>query len=163
MPSKKSNVAAVVEKAARPLAEEMGLSLWDVEFVKEGASYYLRLYIDKESGVGIDDCEAFHRRIDPIIDELDPIEQSYFLEVSSPGLNRVLKRPEHFQAMRGKTIRVRLYQPDETGAREITGVLKAFADGVITIGQDGGEKNIRLKDTVSVKLYDDDFIEGIEV
>lgn len=169
MSSKNSGVAGIVEKAARPLAQELGLILWDVEFVKEGASYYLRIYIDKapdkdnpNGGVGIDDCEAFHRRIDPIIDELDPIKQSYFLEVSSPGIERILKKPEHFSAMAGKTVNIQLFRADESGRKEFRGLLKGFRDGAVTIEQNGEEKTFVLKDAVFVKLSDDDFTGGID-
>ena len=92
--SKGGNTVSKVAALAKPIAEELGLSLWDVRFVKEGAQYYLRIFIDKEGGVSVDDCERMSRAIDKPLDELDPIEQSYILEVCSPGIERELSRPD---------------------------------------------------------------------
>ena len=88
---KNGSVADVVTALALPIAEELGYSIWDVEYVREGADYYLRITIDNEEGITIDDCEAFSRAIDPILDEADPITDSYHLEVSSPGIERDIK------------------------------------------------------------------------
>ncbi|MDR3644845.1 MAG: ribosome maturation factor RimP, partial [Clostridia bacterium] len=128
MPAKKGGVAAVVAALAQPVAEELGLELWDVEFVKEGASWFLRIFLDKDGGITLDDCERFHRRIDPVIDEADPVAQSYYLEVSSPGVERELKKPGHFEHELGKPVRVKLFHPDGSGRKELTGVLEAFSD-----------------------------------
>ena len=91
------NTVAVCTRLARPVAEELGLQLWDVRFVKEGADWYLRFFIDREGGVTINDCEEMSRRLDKLLDEADPIACSYCLEVSSPGVERELIRPEHFE------------------------------------------------------------------
>ena len=151
--SKGGNTVAVVTELAKPIAESLGLMLWDVRFVKEGATWYLRLYIDKETGVTIEDCENMSRAIDEPLDELDPIEQSYFLEVSSPGIERELTRPEHFEAMAGETVRVTLYRPRD-GKKEIIAVLAGMRDKVILLEDEEGETiEIPQKEAVSVKLY----------
>ena len=96
--AKGANIAEKVEALIRPCISELGYRIWDVEYVKEGAEWYLRVTIDSDDGIGIDDCERVSRAINPIIDEADPIEDFYYLEVSSPGIERVLRRPEHFAA-----------------------------------------------------------------
>ena len=96
-----AKVTDLVARLAQPLAEAAGCSLWDVEYVKEAGTWYLRIYIDKETGVSIDDCEAVSRPLSDALDEADPIEGSYTLEVSSAGADRVLKKPEHFQRFCG--------------------------------------------------------------
>lgn len=115
---------------AEPLAKELGLSVWDVQFVKEGADWYLRVFIDKEGGVSIDDCVDMTHAINPVLDREDPIPQEYLLEVSSPGWERKLTRPEHFQAYLGKPVRAKLIRPLEDGARLLEGLLlRAEPDG----------------------------------
>ena len=118
-------VAPFVRELVAPTADEQGILLWDVEFVREGAEMILRLTIDKTGGVGIDDCERFHRAIDPLLDETDPIETSYRLEVSSPGLERAITRPEHFAAMKGSEVEVKLYAPID-GVKLFRGILGDF-------------------------------------
>ena len=98
---------------AEPLVQACGCSLWDVEYVREGGEWFLRLYLDKEGGVDIDDCEAVSRPLSDALDEADPIEGSYTLEVSSAGIDRVLRHPEHFDAFLGSEVEVRLYRPVE--------------------------------------------------
>lgn len=95
---KKGSTTEIVRALAEPLAKELGLIIWDVTFTKEGADWYLRIFIDKEGGVGIDDCVDLTHAINPVLDSEDPIPQEYTLEVSSPGINRKLHRPEHFEA-----------------------------------------------------------------
>lgn len=142
---------------AQPLAEQLGLTLWDVRFVKEGACWYLRLFIDKEGGVGIEDCEAMSRAVNHPLDELDPIDQSYCLEVCSPGIERDLTRDEHFAAYLGSAVRVRLIRPLPDGRREVTGVLKACQNGSITLlGQQEEELVIEKTAAASVRVADDD-------
>lgn len=91
--------ASAVRELIEPTVTELGYDIWDVEYVKEGADMHLRITIDSEDGIDIDDCEKVHRAIDPLIDEADPIEESYLLEVSSPGIERRLRTPEHFSCM----------------------------------------------------------------
>ena len=98
----------VCRAIGEPLARQLGLLLWDVRFVKEGATWYLRYIIDKDGGVGIDDCVALTRLLNPALDRADPIAQSYCLEVTSPGMERELTRPEHFERYRGSPVRVTL-------------------------------------------------------
>lgn len=154
MASGKNGVAARVERIAAPIAQELGLRIWDIEFVKEGASWFLRIYIDREGGVTIDDCENFSRRIDGPLDEADPIEQAYYLEVSSPGIERELRRDGHFESATGRRIRLRLIRPLPDGSRELEGTLKSYADGIITLSSGGKEIRIRKADTAFVRLTD---------
>ena len=107
-----------VYELAAPLAESLGLVIWDVRFEKEGASWYLRVFIDKDEGISIDDCEAMSRPLSDLLDEADPIDQQYFLEVGSAGLERDLVRESHFAASIGAVVRMRLIRPDETGQKE---------------------------------------------
>ena len=117
---------------ARPVVESLGCRLWDVEYVREGADWFLRIYIDKDGGVDITDCEAISRALDPILDEKDPIQGSYHFEVCSAGLERALKRPSDFQRFLGSPITVKLYRP-YNGLKEIPCVLKGYDDGRITV------------------------------
>ena len=121
-----------VEAFAKPVVEEKGCTLWDVEYVREGSERYLRLYIDKEGGVDISDCEAVHRAIDPILDEKDPIAESYHFEVCSAGLERALKRPSDFHQFMGSPILVKLYRP-RNGLKEFPGILRHYEDGCVTV------------------------------
>jgi len=150
----KPNVVSVVRSLAEPVAAELGLRLWDVRFVKEGASWFLRLFIDKDGGVDINNCVDMTHAINPVLDEADPIEQSYCLEVSSPGLERDLTRDEHFEVMTGEKIKLRLIRPDENKQREFSGILKGFEDGNITMVIDGEERTFIKKETSWVKLDD---------
>ena len=132
------NVAGVVKELITPMADEMGYFLWDVEFVKEGADKYLRITIDNEEGITIEDCEKFHRAIDPILDEADPISEAYILEVSSPGIERELKTPEHIDACEGWDVELKLYAPKD-GSKVFRGVFCGYdEDGkiVIEIGEE---------------------------
>ena len=125
-------VTDIVRELALPIVEENGCTLWDVEYVREGADYFLRLYIDKEGGVDISDCEAISRAVDPILDEKDPIPESYHFEVCSAGLERTLKRPGDFQRFMNSPIQVKLYRP-RNGLKEIPGILRGYDNGRITV------------------------------
>lgn len=127
---------------AEPVVQAHGCSLWDVEYVKEGGDWFLRLYIDKEGGVDINDCEAISRAVDPILDEKDPIPDSYNFEVCSAGLERELKRPSDFAQFLGSAVTVKLYKP-VNGLKEQAGTLAAYEDGAVTIRQ--GEKEVRFE------------------
>lgn len=140
---------------AQPIADELGLILWDVKYVKEGASYYLRVFIDKDGGVGINDCEDFTRLMNPVLDEYDYIADSYYFEVSSPGLGRELSRPEHFERFIGEKVRVRLYKAAD-GVKEYTGCLKSFGDSIM-LDCDGAEREFAMSDVARVNLADDEF------
>ncbi len=106
-------VAQRVWEIAEPLADEIGIWIWDVEFVKEGARRVLRITVDSEEGIGIEDCEKLHRAIDPLLDEADLIEEQYYLEVSSPGIERELKNDIHIEACEGWDVEVKLYAPKD--------------------------------------------------
>ena len=125
-------VTEIVTQFAQPIVEEKGCSLWDVEYVREGSERYLRLYIDKEGGVDISDCEAIHRAIDPILDEKDPIAESYHFEVCSAGIERALKRERDFIQFMGSPILVKLYRP-RNGLKEIPGILRGYDGGAVTL------------------------------
>lgn len=124
-------VAELVAGFARPVVEEHGCELWDVEYVREGADYFLRVYIDKEGGVDISDCEAISRAMDPILDEADPIQGSYHFEVCSAGLERVLKRPGDFERFIGSPIMIKLYRP-RNGLKELPGMLRGYEEDRVT-------------------------------
>jgi ribosome maturation factor RimP len=126
-------VADVVRPLVLPITEAQGLILWDVEFVKEGSEYFLRVYIDREDGgVGIDDCEAVSRALDPILDEADPISQSYHLEVCSAGLFRDLKTTEHIQRFLGREVEIRLYKSVEDLPKKVTARIDAVTEDTLT-------------------------------
>ena len=125
-------VTETVRELALPVVEENGCKLWDVEYVREAGQWYLRIYIDKDGGVNILDCEAISRAVDPILDEKDPIPGSYHFEVCSAGLERVLKRPSDFQKYLGSPITVKLYRP-RNGMKEIPCVLRGYEDGRLTV------------------------------
>ena len=155
MAEKTSGVAAVCRKLAQPVAEELGLTLWDVRFVKEGASWYLRYWIDKDGGADLNDCVALSRRLNPLLDEADPIGPSYCLEVSSPGIERELTRPEHFDVCDGCAVIVRLIRPQE-GQKEFAGLLCPPTDEAIVIEDESGEKlTFDRKGVASVRLMGD--------
>ncbi len=152
---KQGSTVEVVTEIVEPIIEKMGLSLWDVRFVKEGAMWYLRIFIDKNSGVTIDDCENVSRAIDEPLDRADPIEQNYCLEVSSPGIERELVKPEHFDAFLGAPIMIKTIRPLENGVRELKGTLVAHDKETVTIVlNDGVQKTLNKKETVYVKLDD---------
>ena len=125
-------VTEIVWELAAPVAAENGCELWDVEYVREAGQWYLRLYLDKEGGIDILDCEAVSRRVSDLLDEVDPIEGSYMFEVSSAGAERPLKRPGDFEKFMGSPIFVKLYRP-VNGLKEIPGILRGYEDGRVTV------------------------------
>ena len=147
-----SKLTEKIQALAEPVVEEEGCSLWDVEYVREAGTWYLRLYIDKEGGVGIDDCERISRRLDPILDEADPIQESYVFEVGSAGAERELKRPSDFERFLGSEVEVRLYQPCE-GRKAWVGTLTGYADGTVTIRCGAEEKSFSKAQAAQVKLH----------
>ena len=150
--------AKTVEALVRPTVEGMGLRLWDVRFEKEGPDWFLRVLIDRDTPLDTDTCEAVSRAIDPLLDAADPIEQSYYLEVGSPGLGRRLTRPEHYEALKGQKCAAHLIRPDETGRREAEGILQGLDDsGNVTLLTEGGETvTFNTKAASFVKLCDDE-------
>ena len=148
--------AKTVETLVRPTVEGMGLRLWDVRFEKEGPDWFLRVLIDRDAPLDTDTCEAVSRAIDPLLDEADPIEQSYYLEVGSPGLGRRLTRPEHYAALAGQKCLAHFYRPDAAGRREVSGTLRGLADGVVTLDTPDGPVGFPLEAASYVKLCDDE-------
>ena len=157
---KGGNTVTKVWEIAQPIADELGLTLWDVRFVKEGASWFLRIFIDKEGGITVDDCSDMSHALDQPLDDADPIDTSYYLEVSSPGIERELTRPEHFEKMMDRDIMLKLIRPLD-GEREYYGVLKGFKDNIISLQTEEKLLKINKNDTVWVKL-DDFYPEGEE-
>ncbi len=152
---KKPNTIEACTDLARPILEELGLDLWDVVFEKEGTLWFLRYFIDKDNGVDMNDCENFSRKISDVLDKKDPISQSYYLEVSSPGIERLIAREWHFEACMGYLITVKFIRPIE-GEREFVGELSAYDKGSVTmILQDGSQMTFDKGETSSIKLYDD--------
>ena len=156
-------MSGAVWRLAQPFAQRLGLSIWDVRYEKEGGAWYLRILIDKPGGVGIDDCEALSRAVNGPLDELDPIRESYCLEVSSPGLNRELRRSEHFAAFLDSRVAVRLIRPLPDGTRSFTGVLAGYDGGELTLRAESGETaRLSLRDTAWVRLLEEDELEEYE-
>lgn len=153
---KGGNTVATVKAIVEPYAKELGLDIWDIRFVKEGASWFLRIFIDKDGGVDINDCVDFSHAIDKPLDDADPIEQSYCLEVSSPGLERELTRDEHFIKCIGKSVLVRLIRPID-GQRDFVGTLEGYDEGNITV-KTGEEEGLTFtkKEASWIKLNDYD-------
>lgn len=135
--AKNTGIAPLVEGLVTPTINELGFDVWDVEYVKEGAEWYLRITIDSPDGIDLEACEKVHRAIEVIIDEADPIEDFYYLEVSSPGIERTLKKKEHFAACIGESVEIRLFAPDKNGKKAYKGVLTAADETVITVEADG--------------------------
>lgn len=124
-------IAGAVAPLVEPITAELELMLWDIRFVKEGATWILRVVIDREdTPVSINDCVAVSRKLSPILDEADPIPQSYCLEVTSPGADRELTRDEHFAYYEGYPVTLKFYRPDENGQKETTGILIGWQDGI---------------------------------
>lgn len=149
----KKNITQICEELAEPVAEKLGCVIWDTEYVKEGGRYILRYTIDRDGGVGIDDCERFHREIDPLLDEADPIEESYTLEVSSPGIERELKYEWHYECCTGDTVEVHLYKPYE-GSKLYIGELLPLDENV-NIEADGKKYSFPRSSVSKVNIYFD--------
>lgn len=156
--SKGGVTVSKVWKLCEPIVKDFGLSLWDVRYEKEGADWYLRIFIDKEGGVDITDCEKVSRAVNTPLDELDPIENAYCLEVCSPGIERELVRDEHFMQFIGTDIMVRMRRPIEGIGKDFCGVLKGYDDGMVTIADHSGENEVTIskKDAAWIKLDDFD-------
>jgi ribosome maturation factor RimP len=146
-----SKVTDKVTELARPVVEAAGCELWDVEYVREAGAWYLRVFIDKDGGVGIDDCEKISRALDPILDEADPIPDSYTFEVGSAGCERELKRPSDFEKFMGSDVEVRLYQPIE-GRKAVAGKLVGYENGSVTVSDGKTERTFTKQQTAQVRL-----------
>ncbi len=147
-----SRITDLVRDFSEPVVKELGCEIWDVEYLKEAGEWYLRVYIDKEGGVSINDCVAVTRALDPILDEKDPIPESYTFEVCSAGLERQLKRPSDFERFMGSPVTVKLYRA-VGGSRELLGTLAGYSDGDVTVtGKNGDETTVPKSDIAAVKL-----------
>lgn len=135
MKSSKS-IVSLVTPIANQVAEELGYFVWDIDYVKEGTEWFLRIDIDKDGGVRIDDCEIYSRAIDPLLDEANPIEDAYTLQISSPGIERVIKNDFHLEHCLGEMVSVRLYAP-LNGFKEYIGNLVSYNEDTVTVHADG--------------------------
>ena len=148
-----ANSAERVYELIKDAVEAEGARLWDVRFLKEGASWYLRVFIDKPEGISIDDCTNVSHAIDPIIDEADPIDVSYYLEVCSPGIERELTRSRHYEESLGKQVRLKLYRAYD-GKREITGTLEDVTEENVTLVTEGNALTVERKNISKANLSD---------
>lgn len=149
--SKKETYERRTEALLLPIVEQYGVEIYDVEYVKEGRDYYLRVYIDKPEGVNIQDCENVSRALSDALDTEDFIPDAYILEVSSPGLGRVLKKDRHLEKSLGETVELKAYKPIE-GHKEFSGILKAFDAGTVTVETDGVSRTFERADIATVRL-----------
>lgn len=145
-----ANIEEKVEKKLEPIINNLGYELFDVEYAKEGKNYFLRIFIDNETGINLDDCEKVNNAITDILDEEEYIKEQYFLEVSSPGIERVLRKDKHLQKNIGKQINIKLFRKDENGNKEYIGYLKDFNDQTIKIEEDK-EIDIERKSISQIK------------
>ena len=150
------SVADKVFALIKDTVEGQNVSLWDVRFVKEGANWYLRVIIDGENGISIDDCTSVHHAIDPILDEADPIDKSYYLEVCSPGLERELTREAHFEACAGEKVRLKLYKAKD-GVKEFFGTLVSGNKDAVVVSIDDKDTEFLRSEISFIKLDDIDF------
>ena len=151
---KYGNTELKIKEMAQPIADELGYDIWDIQYVKEGAEWYLRVFIDKEDGIDIDDCEAMTRPLNEKLDELDPIKGGYIFEVGSAGLERELVREEHFKACTGLEVRAHLFM-NVNGSRDIIGTLASYSKESVKLVTDGEEKKIPLSDIAYIRLYEE--------
>ncbi len=134
----KKSIKETVREAVQPTITELGYDIWDITYSKVGADYHLEITIDSPNGINIEDCEKVHRAIDPILDECDPIEGFYYLDVSSPGVERELRTEMHISRSIGEKVRAKLFAAKD-GKRVITGILSAFENGNLTITEPTGD------------------------
>ena len=134
----KKSIKETVREAISPIVTELGYDIWDITYQKIGADYHLEITIDKEGGIDIEDCEKVHRAIDPILDECDPIEGFYYLDVSSPGIERELRTAEHISHSIGQKVLAKLFAQKD-GKKNVKGILTAFEDGKLTITEPTGD------------------------
>ena len=150
------NTAQRVEALVRPTVEGMGLRLWDVVFEKEGPDWYLRILIDRDGTMDTDTCAEVSHALDPILDEADPIDQSYYLEVGSPGLGRKLTRPEHYEVLKGQKVRAKFIRPNADGVRELSGILIGREGSTVTLETENGPVTFEVNAVSGVQLCDDE-------
>ena len=149
--SNRQDYEAQTEQLLLPILEKYGFSLYDVEYVKEAGTFYLRAYIDKPGGIAVNDCETVAREMNPLLDEKDFIPDSYILEVSSPGLGRTLKKDKHLQKSIGKEVEIKLFKPIDK-CKEFTGTLDSFDADSITIEEQGEKRTFARADVALIRL-----------
>lgn len=149
--AKRETIEKRCEELLEPILTEFGFVLWDVGYVKEGKEYYLRVFIDKEGGINIDDCVDVSRRLSDLLDNEDLIDEAYTLEVSSPGLGRKLVKDREYTLSLGRDVDVKFYKPFE-GSKEMSGRLEAFDADTITIETGDGQRSLNRSDIATVKL-----------
>ncbi len=146
-----ANIEKKVECLLEPIIEKIGYELYDVEYAKEGKNYFLRIFIDNENGIDLNDCEKVNDAITDILDEKNYIKEQYFLEVSSPGIERILRKDKHLKQNVGKQINIKLFKKNENGYKEYFGILKSFNGSEIVIVQDDKEIKIDRKNISQIK------------
>lgn len=149
--SRREEYETKTEQLLEPIAEEYGVSIYDVEYIKEGSDYYLRAYIDKDGGVNIQDCENVSRRLSGDLDREDFIPDAYILEVSSPGLGRILKKEKHLRASVGEKVEIRLFGPMD-GRKDFSGTLEDFDQESVTILEEEGRTTLKRADMAVIRL-----------
>jgi len=151
-----SKLSDLVASLARPVCEQCGVFLWDVEFLRDGGRRILRVYIDSETGAGVDECERVSRALDPILDEENVIEEAYSLEVSTPGMERILRTPEHFDRYIGDSVEAKLFSAAD-GQKTWRGTLTAHSDGAVSLDCDDGVSRTFARENISRVRLSPDF------
>ena len=147
-----ANIEEKVENLVKPIIENIGYELYDVEYAKEGKDYYLRIFIDKKDGIDLNDCEKVSNEINEILDKADYIKEQYYLEVSSPGIERIIRKDAQREKNIGVEIQVKLFKKDEQGKKEYTGTLKSYNKDEITINlNDNKEIKLQRKNISQIK------------
>ncbi len=146
-----ANIEEKVEKLLQPIIEKEGYELYDVEYAKEGKNYFLRIFIDNEKGIDLNDCEKVNDAITDILDQENYIKEQYFLEVSSSGIERILRKDKHLEQNIGKEINVKLFKKDEDGQKEYYGILKEFDEQYVVIQYEEQETKIERKNVAQIK------------
>ena len=146
-----ASIEEKVTKLVEPIIENLGYELYDVEYAKEGKNYFLRIFIDNEKGIDLNDCEKVNDAVNDILDKENYIKEQYFLEISSPGIERVLRRDKHLEQNIGVEINVKLFRKDENGQKEYIGILKSFTPEILTIEVSEKEIIIERKNIAQIK------------
>lgn len=146
-----ANIEEKVTSLIEPIIEKIGYELYDVEYNKEGKNYFLRIYIDQEKGIDLNDCEKVNNAITDILDEKNYIKEQYFLEVSSPGIERILRKDKHLEKSIGEEINIKLFKKDERGNKEYIGNLIGYDENYIQIKQDNDDIKIERKNISQIK------------
>lgn len=146
-----SKIEEKVENLVKQKIENLGYDLYDVEYIKEGPNYYLRIYIDNPKGIDLNDCEKVNNEINDILDEADYIKDQYYLEISSPGIERILRKDKHLEQNRGKEIEIKQFKKDQNGEKSHKGILKDFDSETITIKEEEKEIKVERKNISQIK------------